>query len=100
MLQLDRRHPFSRDSKHVVRPAGVPVVAVGISIRLVARCEPFPPHAFPAEMTTVPIAERCARAPHVHVANLAVGYVAFTLIEDSKVVSGHRLTGAAGFHLA
>src|ERR1700733_9645891 len=57
-LDFGWRDPLTRDSEHIVRTAGIPVIALFIDPILVASEEPFPSHALRGELWPIPVASR------------------------------------------
>src|SRR5579883_2299182 len=98
-LDLDGRNPLAADLEHVVRAPGVPVVAIGILVILIAGMNPVPGDGIFGLLMLVPIIGRDAVPANQQIANLALLHRVAVLIGNQGLVAGNQLAGAAGTDL-
>ena len=95
VLDFDRTHPDPTNFQHVVRAAGIPVVALGIAVELVARSDPVPFDRVLGPLVLVPVVGAGAVAFDQQVADGPVRYIVARLVDDPRLVSRHELAACA-----
>src|SRR4051794_34838413 len=93
-LDLERADPVARGDDHVVRTAGIPVVAVLVLLRGVLGVEPLAPERLLGFLRAIPVAEGIVGIrprPQADLTTLSPGDCALVLVEDLHVPPGHRL---------
>src|SRR5439155_2334861 len=96
VLDLDRAHPDPTDLQHVIRAAGIPVIALGITVELVAGSDPVPFDRVLGPLVLVPVIGAGAVAFDQQVADGPVRYIIARLVDDPRLVSRHELAACAG----
>ena len=93
-LHLGGGHPLPSDLEHVVGPAAVPVVAVGVPVVLIAAHEPLAAKGLPGPLVLVPVPGRDAVPSDEQIPDLSRGHIPSGLIDDADRVARNRLAAA------
>src|SRR5207248_6592178 len=95
VLDLHRAYPDATHFQHVIRAAGVPVVAIGISGELVAGADPMAFDGVLCPLVLVPVVGARAVALDHQVADRPDRNILTGLVDDARLVSRHQLAGGA-----
>src|SRR5258706_15141017 len=90
---------MAADLEHVIRAAGVDVVAVLIDRVLVATLGPATLEGLLGALAIAPVEQGAGRPRHVEIADLAGLDRVAVLVGDLDLVAGHRLAAGAVAHV-